>query len=82
MQKLATDDAFRTRFEQKPCAALAEIGVPDETVANLNPACLVTVKLADKGRFVEARKQLGEAAAHICVAMSVPTLKLDFGTRG
>jgi len=81
MQKLATDDGYRSRFEQRPAAALAELGVPDETIANLNPLCLVEVRLADKERFVEARKQLGEAAAHVCVGMNIPTVALDFGSK-
>jgi putative modified peptide len=60
--ELATNDAFRLRFEEKPAAALVELGIPHETVINLNAACLSPATLADKATFVEAHRQLVSSA--------------------
>jgi putative modified peptide len=38
--KLSSDDAFRTRYETDPRAALKEMGVTDSTLASLDPAGL------------------------------------------
>ena len=38
--KLSSDDAFRTRYETDPRAALKELGVTDSTLASLDPAGL------------------------------------------
>lgn len=81
LHKLSTDDGFRSRFEQKPAAALAEMGVPHDTIVNLKATCLAPNTLADKSHFVEGHKELANAAAECCVGMFVPTLKLDFGPR-
>jgi len=80
LHKLANDDGFRSRYEQKPAAALAEMGVPHETIVNLKGSCLAPATLADKGQFVEAHKDLADAAADCCVGMVIPTIKLDFGS--
>ena len=79
LHKLSTDDGFRSRFEQKPAAALAEMGVPHDTIVNLKATCLAPTTLADKGHFVQAHQELANAEADCCVGMSVPTVKLDFG---
>ena len=79
LQKLATDDGFRSRFEQKPAAALAELGVPHDTIVNLNAACLSSRTLADKDAFVDARQQLLNAGAEACIQMIIPNPKLNFG---
>jgi|SRR5690242_21002741 len=79
LHKLSTDDGFRSRFEQKPAAALAELGVPHETIVNLNAACLSSKKLADKGALAEARQHLINAGAEACVQMIIPNPSLDFG---
>lgn len=79
---LATDDGFRSRFEEKPAAALAELGVPHETIVNLKASCLASNSLADKTHFVEAHQELSNAAADCCVQMIIPNQKLDFGTPG
>jgi putative modified peptide len=81
LHKLANDDGFRSRYEQKPAAALAELGVPHETIVNLKASCLSANSLADKSHFVEAHKQLAGATANTCVEMIVPTAKMDFGSQ-
>jgi len=80
LHKLSTDDGFRSRFEQKPAAALAEIGVPDETIINLKATCLAPTTLADKARLLQAHQELANADADVCVGMSPPTANLEFGS--
>jgi putative modified peptide len=81
LHKLATDDDFRSRYEQKPAAALAELGVPLETIVILRASCLASTSLADKAHFQSAHAQLAAAAADQCLVMIVPTVKMDFGSR-
>jgi putative modified peptide len=76
LHKLSTDDGFRSRFEQKPAAALAELGVPHETIINLKATCLAPTTLADKGHFVQAHQELANAASDSYIAMFPPTSKL------
>ena len=73
LHKLSTDDGYRSRFEQKPAAALAEIGVPHETIVNLKASCLSATTLADKGHFVQAHQELSDATANTCLTMSTPS---------
>jgi len=82
LHKLATDDDFRGRYEQKPAAALAELGVPLETIVNLKASCLATRTLASKELFRTAHSELAAAATDQCLTMIVPTVKTDFGSRG
>jgi putative modified peptide len=80
LHKLSTDDDYRSRFEQKPAAALAELGVPHETIINLKATCLAPTTLADKGHFVQAHQELANATATTCLTMTPPTSNLDFGS--
>ena len=80
LHKLATDDAFRSRYEQKPAAALAELGVPHETIVNLKASCLAPISLAEKSHFASAHQELSNATADNCLMMSQPNVKLDFGS--
>jgi len=80
LHKLANDDGFRSRYEQKPAAALAELGVPHETIVNLNGSCLAPTKLADKPHFQTAHEHLSAAAADESLTMIIPTVKLNFGS--
>ena len=79
LRKLATDDDFRSRYEQKPAAALAELGVPLQTIVNLKAACLASAALAEKGRFIQAYAELANGTADECLMMTPPQLKLDIG---
>jgi putative modified peptide len=80
LHKLATDDDFRGRYEQKPAAALAEVGVPIETIVNLKASCLVPARLADKAHFTDAHEKLNSATADQCLYFMVPTAKLNIGS--
>jgi len=81
LHRLATDDSYRSRYEQKPAAALAELGVPHETIVSLMATCQVTGSLVDKAKFAEARQQLLNAGADACVQFTIPSPKLDFGKK-
>lgn len=80
LQKLATDDDYRARYEEKPAAALAELGVSLETIVNLKASCLTSTSLASKEHFQTAQAELSVAAADQCLIMIVPTVKMDFGS--
>ena len=51
LSKLASDDGYRARFEQKPAHALSELGIPAQTIVELPAACLCPRKLASKQDF-------------------------------
>jgi putative modified peptide len=80
LHKLASDDGFRSRYEQKPAAALAELGVPHETIVNLKASCLAAQTLANKEHFRAAHTELAAAAANQCLTMIWPTVKMNFGS--
>lgn len=79
VQKLARDDAFRARFEEKPAAALVELGVAADTVVNLPTLCLVPRKLAEKSAFEAASQGLDDATLNACLNFQAPTLKIPIG---
>lgn len=80
LHKLANDDGFRSRYEQKPAAALAELGVPHETIVNLKASCLAPTNLADKAHFASAHTELTNAAAESCLMMITPNAQLNVGS--
>lgn len=57
LTKLASDDAFRSRFEEKPAHALSEL-IPHQTIVELPARCLCPRKLGAKAEMEEARKRL------------------------
>jgi putative modified peptide len=81
LHKLATDDGFRSRYEQKPAAALAELGVPHETIVNLKGSCLAPTALAEKVHFAAAHRNLSDADADEYLQMILPNPQLDFGSK-
>ena len=82
LHKLATDDDFRSRYERKPAAVLAELGVPHETIVNLKASCLASSSLADKEYFQAAYEELATVVVDECLVMTWPTIKMDLGSRG
>jgi len=76
IRELATSDEFRARYEEKPAAALVELGVPYHTVVNLNPACLAPSKLADKKTFEDALARLDGESMSAYLSMTVPKARL------
>jgi putative modified peptide len=81
LHKLASDDGFRSRFEQEPAAAMNEVGVPPETTANFMTSCNTSGRLASKERFSVARQQLLDASADACIQMAIPDPQLSFGRK-
>lgn len=65
LDKLATDDDFRARFQKNPREATRSLGIKDEAIENLSEEPVA--KLADKDSFAKSktqvRKQLVEARA-------------------
>jgi putative modified peptide len=76
LTKLATDDAFRGHFEQKPAHALHDLGVPGDVIARLPARCLCPRKLAPKAEMDEARKKLSGDVDMSTVQFLIPTAKL------
>lgn len=72
LRELATNDAFRTRFEEKPAAALVELGIPAHTVVNLPAACQVPRKIADAKSMLAALDELEKDVSDACLTMSPP----------
>jgi putative modified peptide len=81
MQKLSSDDAYRSRFEKSPTDALKEIGVSDSDIAALDPANLKPGPLADKKTIAAAHKQLDADAlgGHTCMIM--PLMRTNYGDK-
>jgi putative modified peptide len=68
LHKLANDDGFRSRYEHKPAAALAELGVPQELIDSLPATSVAPMKLAPHHAFANAVEQLkhGQAEVYLC----------------
>ena len=81
LNELAKNDGFRARFEAKPAAALVELGIPHETVVNLNAACLAPTQLIPKERFAAALSEFSANMAKACLSMVTPNLRADGGKR-
>ena len=78
--ELATNDAFRERYAEKPAAALVELGVPYTTVVNLDAACLAPCKLASKESFAEAHSEYQNSELAQKQSMAIPKLNLNVDT--
>jgi putative modified peptide len=79
LQELISNPGFRKRFADKPAAALLEIGVPAETVVNLNARCLAPRKetdLASEVKLVRVRDALEKDGATESLSMWVPNAEL------
>lgn len=78
IHELATNDAFRKRFAEKPAAALVELGIPYETVVNLKASCLSPRSIANKEVFLDAAKKLDDEAIQAYGSFIQPMV--GFGT--
>ncbi|WP_300615630.1 NHLP-related RiPP peptide [Dokdonella sp.] len=77
MHELATNDGFRQRFQDKPAAALVELGVPFHVVVNLKASCLVpNDHLSSKEVFQDAHQRLNDEAAQRYASMMIPNAKI------
>jgi putative modified peptide len=75
LDKLSSDDAFRTQFQKDPVAALTQVGASDAD-AKACGACLKVSKLADKAAIKASGQEL---TSMLTAAMSYQPHKL--GTR-
>ncbi|HVT31668.1 MAG TPA: NHLP-related RiPP peptide [Rhodanobacteraceae bacterium] len=72
LAELRTNPGFRRRFAEKPAAALLEIGVPAETVVNLNARCLASRRVEDFGDLEKTFNALQSDADTESLSMVVP----------
>ncbi len=79
LNKLATDDDYRARFEKNPAAALKEVGVDEATLNQLDPASLQPGQLADKAAIAATHAKLAEANMSDHVCLIVPFLRTSYG---
>ena len=75
LTRLIEDDAFRTRFEQAPATAFAEIGVSPETIANMKEACLTARRLAPAEVLRASRERLAADLDTSLLVLLIPTAK-------
>ena len=79
LDKLSSDDAFRSRFEKDPKAALIEAGIPAAQVAAFPADQLAPWTLPDKNHFRAERERVANDIAEECMCMVAPTSKLGGG---
>jgi putative modified peptide len=74
LQKLATDDSFRAKYQADPRSALLKLGVSaNEVPAKMDPVAT----LADKLVFAHALAQVQAGHAVISTCMHPPTISLN-----
>jgi putative modified peptide len=76
LDKLSSDDGFRSRFEQDPKSALSEAGIPAEHVATFPAEHVAPRVLPDKDFFVAERDRVENDIAAEYMCMIVPSSKL------
>lgn len=81
LQKLATDDGFRSRYEQNPATALAEAGVPQDVIDALHATSKAPMRLAPKATFAAALDHYRQGVAEICLCLSAPLVSLSIGAQ-
>jgi putative modified peptide len=81
LHKLATDDGFRSRYEQNPAAALAELGVPQELIDGLPASSKAPLKLAPRPTFADALEHFRRGVAEVYLCQSVPQVSLSISAQ-
>jgi hypothetical protein len=76
LTELLTNPGFRQRYEEKPAAALLEIGIPAVTIANLPAACLVAARI-DVKRIETAQKELAAKSFVASASMAIPNIRMS-----
>jgi putative modified peptide len=74
LHRLGTDSSFRSLFETKPAKALFTMGVPAETVVDLNAACLCPAKLASMEELKAASARMDGAVLQATAEMAAPKM--------
>jgi len=76
LTELFQNPGFRARYEEKPAAAMLEIGIPAATIANLPAACLAPQSLKCNDETLrETREILQNAALVTRQSMAIPTMR-------
>lgn len=76
LRKLANDDAFRTSFETDPVAAMAGIGISQQTLDALDSECLEPRTLAPKAVFESLLANVESQEFQLAMSMHVHTLNI------
>jgi len=76
LTELLTNPGFRQRYEEKPAAALLEIGIPAVTIANLPAACLVAHRI-DPTLIEAAQKQLSAKSFVAAASMAITNIRMS-----
>jgi putative modified peptide len=79
LEKLSTDDSFRSIYEANPRQALTSIGVSEVFLDALSSTSLAPTVLADRNTLGEALKMLRQYACEMCVCHSPPQIRLNLG---
>lgn len=77
LNKLATDDGFRQRFESSPRDMLLEVGVPQDKVATFPAESLKPVKLAAKEKFQQLHDQISRQPTTDWMCMIIPQFRIN-----
>ena len=80
LTELLTNAGFRQRYEEKPAAALLEIGIPAATIANLPAACLVAAAI-DVKKIATAQKALAAKTFVASASMAIPNIRMSSSAR-
>jgi putative modified peptide len=81
LDKLSSDDDFRSAFEKSPTEALRSLNIPESAISSLDPARLEPSPLEDKSVYARAKQKLKTAKLSDEVCMIVPALKLKFDAK-
>jgi putative modified peptide len=76
LRKLANDDAFRASFESDPAAAMAGIGISQQTLDSLDSECLEQRTLAPKSVFEALLGNVDSEEFQLAMSMHVHTLNI------
>ena len=78
LRELQSNSGFAARFQDKPAAAMLEIGIPATTIANLPAACLARCKIDPSSEKVrETLTTLEKSSTVVAQSMAIPTVKLS-----
>lgn len=76
VQRLATDDAFRSLFQQDNAQALIAIGIDPAEVDNHLDATQSACALADKATFAAVLQEMQNGQFTAAMAMQAPKVKI------
>lgn len=76
VQRLSTDDAFRSLFQQDNAQALISIGIDPSDVDDHLDACQSECELADKATFAAVLQDMQNGDFSAAMAMQTPQVKM------